>query len=275
MTQINYYTKEYFLKECDGFRQFNNSKSKVLPKRLKKIKSLASVQPGDRVLDFGCGRGELALHFGKDKIHVIGIDTSEPAIKICNQTLKHWKKDIREIDQFVTFLRGELHQQNLPDNHFNLAILSDLIEHLTPETVTSALKEIKRLLKPNGRLLLHTSPNKYYIPYTGRLISLIHRILKLSGKTDNSTETIPWNIRTVLPPGLQKNVHVNEQSKSSLKRSLKKCGLKHIKIWFELNPHYMDKLFKNNKGFAIMNTLRKILPIKHLFYADLFCTARK
>jgi hypothetical protein len=72
---------------------------------------------------------------------------------------------------------------------------------------------------------------------------------------------------------MQKNVHLNEQSCFGLKRAINQSGLKTEKIWMELNPHYIDFFFGDSRAFAIINILKKSIPVKHFFYADLFCIA--
>ena len=41
-----------------------------------------AAQPGEKILDLGCGNGELALNLQQSKCHVIGIDSSSSLIKV-------------------------------------------------------------------------------------------------------------------------------------------------------------------------------------------------
>ena len=272
---ISPYSTEYYLTDCEGFIQFNNSKGKVLGKRLKKIFSQAAPKAGMRILDVGCGRGELALNCGLSKAHTWGIDSSEDAIGICIKTRALWKKDYPWIEKYVQFIHGDVCSWRFEEKSFDLILLSDIVEHLEPPRLKKMLAGIAPALKTDGKVIIHTSPNKYYIPVTGRLFSFISKGLYLfSDNEKNPVRRLPWDIRKILPAGLQKDIHVNEQSSIGLKRALKNAGFKVDRIWFELNPHYMDALFSDTRGFRIINFLKKNIPIKHLFYADLFCIAR-
>jgi ubiquinone/menaquinone biosynthesis C-methylase UbiE len=262
------YDRDYYLSECDGCLQFNNSRGKVLGKRLKKMLELAAPEPGMRLLDVGCGRGELVLHGALAGASAWGIDGAAEAIAICRETLNFWKAEYPEIDQYARFGQADGRHLAFGDGFFDTAMLADVVEHLAPDILKQTLQEIKRVLKRGGRIVIHTSPNKYYIPVTGRLFALVSRLLYGRG------HLIPWRIRPRLPRGLQPDVHVNEQSRGSLERILKKTGFRVEKTWFELNPHYIDALFPDQRGFRFINALKGVLPLKHLFYADLYCIAR-
>ncbi len=55
----NEYSREYLLSTCDGYKDYNIYQGKKLPFRLQKAFALASPKSGMRILDYGCGRGEL------------------------------------------------------------------------------------------------------------------------------------------------------------------------------------------------------------------------
>lgn len=262
------YDRDYYLSECDGCVQFNNSRGKVLGKRLKKMLGLAAPEPGMQLLDVGCGRGELVLHSALSKAFAWGIDEAAEAIAISRETLNFWKSEYPWIDRHAHFQQADGRHLPFDNSFFDTAILTDVVEHLAPEDLKQTLQELRRVLKKGGRVVIHTSPNKYYIPVTGRLFALVSRLLY------GRPHVIPWRIRPLLPRGLQHDVHVNEQSRASLKRILKKTGFRVEKTWFELNPHYIDALFPDQRGFRFVNALKAVLPLKHLFYADLYCLAR-
>lgn len=55
------YHREYYLEDCEGHREFARHRGLRPSRRLKKVVELLRVRKGDRVIDLGCGRGEVAL----------------------------------------------------------------------------------------------------------------------------------------------------------------------------------------------------------------------
>src|SRR3954469_15115857 len=56
------YTQEYFLTACEGYDEFIASEGEHLSRRLNAAFALANVEHGMKVLDVGCGRGEILRH---------------------------------------------------------------------------------------------------------------------------------------------------------------------------------------------------------------------
>ena len=109
------------------------------------------------VLDVGCNVGNLAFfirEFGLsvEQLRVIGIDIAERSIATAN---------MRNIPGAI-FQVGNALSINFPDASFDAVTLVEVIEHM-PEKL-SVLRELTRLLKPGGRLLLST-PNAECKPW--------------------------------------------------------------------------------------------------------------
>ena len=77
------YDKAYFEK-TDGASYF--FKGEIAPKFLRAIKA-GNLKEGQRVLDIGCGRGDLAIVLARNGANVIGIDYSKDAVKIASKTI--------------------------------------------------------------------------------------------------------------------------------------------------------------------------------------------
>lgn len=102
-----------------------------------------------KVLDFGSHTGVLGIalkNLGYD-IHCIDID------KVIDGHLKNYTENNIKVDK----LSPNWVRLPYPDNFFDLVIFSEVLEHLYDSPI-NYLSEFKRILKPNGFLLL-TTPN--------------------------------------------------------------------------------------------------------------------
>src|SRR3990172_1763304 len=76
------YTEDYFLTACEGYEEFVESHGEHLSRRLTAAFDVASVEPGMRVLDVGCGRGEILRHCAQLGARAHGIDYADVAARI-------------------------------------------------------------------------------------------------------------------------------------------------------------------------------------------------
>jgi ubiquinone/menaquinone biosynthesis C-methylase UbiE len=111
---------------------------------------LAGLKIGDSVLDVGCGTGTMALmaknYIGKEGT-IVGI---EPSIEIINFA-KH--KAVREKKE-IEFLPGIIENINFPNNSFDVVFCIVVLHHMPDEAKRQGIKEIYRVLKQDGRLLI-------------------------------------------------------------------------------------------------------------------------
>lgn len=118
-----------------------------------------------RVLEFGCGTGESAIHHSANVHSLEAIDISENMIDIARA--KAEKKGIKNL----TFTVSDLHGFQAKPESFD-AVLALNVLHLLPNRV-EVLDEVRRVLKPDGVFVSSTGclGNSYlkYLKYLGLL----------------------------------------------------------------------------------------------------------
>ena len=98
---------------------------------------------GGRVLDYGCGRGEIVAIGRQWGLDVWGADTySDHYVPSLNAVAEEARKHIRRIEHS---------RADFPDAHFDLVLSNQVLEHVTePEAV---IADMARLLKSGGILI--------------------------------------------------------------------------------------------------------------------------
>ena len=111
---------------------------------------------GEQVLDVGCGTGLLTVQIaqGHPSLQVTGIDASRPMIDVANRKRNssncHFQQALGEDLPF-------------PDAHFAMVTSALFFHHVDRELKRQTLQEIRRVLKPGGKLLI-ADMDKPYTP---------------------------------------------------------------------------------------------------------------
>ena len=110
----------------------------------------AYIVPGQRVLDVGCGTGALTLRAAQKGATVKGIDVNTQMLEIARQRIKVDNlTDSVELDEMgVAELCNEIHQE------YDVVMSGLCFSELSEGERIYALKEIYRVLQPDGLLLL-------------------------------------------------------------------------------------------------------------------------
>jgi 2-polyprenyl-3-methyl-5-hydroxy-6-metoxy-1,4-benzoquinol methylase len=123
--------------------------------RLKRVTEFLKLRKG-KLLDIGCGGGMLteALQEYYPNVKIYGCDISSTAIKYAKER-GSGKIEYRKI-----------RNNKLPykDNYFDACTVFDVMEHV-PD-VNYFLKEIRRVLKPNGLFFSHTPAEGEFLTHT-------------------------------------------------------------------------------------------------------------
>jgi ubiquinone/menaquinone biosynthesis C-methylase UbiE len=103
----------------------------------------ASVPPPAKVLDLGCGTGEMAAKLMERGYEVWGLDIAEPMVR--------YARDRCGSDRFRV---GDIEHLPFRDETFDAIVCLGVIEYL--DTDECALREMRRVLKPGGRAVIST-----------------------------------------------------------------------------------------------------------------------
>jgi demethylmenaquinone methyltransferase/2-methoxy-6-polyprenyl-1,4-benzoquinol methylase len=126
-----------------------------LDKKWRRTAALACLKDKPkRVLDLGCGTGDLSINIARlaDKdVAITGLDYSKPMLEKARQ-----KAQTAGVAQQVNFIYGEATRIPFPDAHFDCVGISFAFRNLTYKNPLGAphLAEVVRVLKPGGRYVI-------------------------------------------------------------------------------------------------------------------------
>ena len=133
-----------------------------------------------------------------------------------------------------------------------------MLEHTVDDRV--CVEEMVRVLRPGGRLVVHTAPNVWWDRYAYPVVRLVRRIM-------GQGKLYPRDPRAIVPANL--DVHVNEQSPRSLRRVLRRAGFS-TTVWLDTPPQNRDE-------GVLLAGARHILfnwvPFRWLFEREVFAIA--
>jgi ubiquinone/menaquinone biosynthesis C-methylase UbiE len=241
------YTHEYFTTDCEGYDLFVKRTAEV-SERIKGVLEAAGDLRGKRVLDIGCGRGELvcaAISAGASE--AVGIDYSEAGIELSRERLEVLEPELRKRVQFI---RMDAKDISFPDASFDLVFMIDVYEHLHDYEIRQVLERAKKFMRPGGLMVIHTGPNTWYYDYGYPIVRFVFRHILRKEKPDSLRG--PYDAL----------MHVNEQNPLSLYRELNKyfdacvtpCffGTEGRPLW---KRAAMKLLFARPFGYLFCNTL--------------------
>jgi ubiquinone/menaquinone biosynthesis C-methylase UbiE len=142
---------------------------------------LARLEPGQSVLDIGCGTGTLAMA-AKRRVGPFG---SVHGIDASPEMIARARKKARKAGVDVTFTNGVVEGLPFPDEHFDTVLSTLMLHHLPRAAREQCVREIRRVLKPGGRVLAvdfggTTGGRKSFIEHFHRHGRVdVHDIIKL------------------------------------------------------------------------------------------------
>ncbi|MFL5907871.1 MAG: methyltransferase domain-containing protein [Solirubrobacterales bacterium] len=207
------YDEHYYLNWCAGFEAWRESEGAEFAPLYAGALDLAELAAQETLVDIGTGRGELlvaAAERGAER--AIGIEYSPAAVELATRTIRsHGASPVAEV------VLADARSLPLAADQANLVTMLDVVEHLAPPELDRALGEARRVLKPGGRIFVHTMPNRLIYSVTYRL----QRTL------------VPWRLFSWPKEprvALEREMHVNEQTTGSLRRALRRAGFEGIEV---------------------------------------------
>jgi len=241
------YDEAYFLNSCEGYEEFVASEGEHLSRRLRQSFEIAEVKPGMRVLDVGCGRGEILRRCAELGVEAYGVDYAPVAARMARDAGAVYQADAKRLP--------------FPSVSFDRVLMFDLVEHLHPWELDRALSEARRVLRLDGRLIIHTAPNVWYDRCAYPVVRLVRLLM-------GQRAGYPKDPRAVIPANL--DVHVNEQSVLSLWRVLRRAGFR-AQVWLDTPPQSRDE-------GPVLAGARHVLfnwpPFHWFFEREVFAVAR-
>jgi ubiquinone/menaquinone biosynthesis C-methylase UbiE len=127
---------------------YNRWARRNLEEIYKELIELADLKVNEKVLDVGCGPGNLDLMIFEvlDKGSVYGIDIAPKMIETAKKEAEGKRYDI-------DYRIGDSTRLPYKTNEFDVVFSCLIYHHLTYEEKGQTLKEIYRVLKPNGRYI--------------------------------------------------------------------------------------------------------------------------
>src|SRR5215213_2010849 len=134
---------------------------------------------GSRLLEIGCGAGNLLLQATVAGSYPVALDFSMQALTFVRARLEEVQSTPDSPSGFAcTQAIGE--SLPFPDNTFDCILLSEVIEHLEEPQIS--IREARRVLCPGGRLLITTPNYRSFWPIMEWAVDRLNIAPKMAGE---------------------------------------------------------------------------------------------
>ena len=135
------------------------------------IRKKLCLEPGQKVLDIGCGWGSLAMHLAEHAdVEVVGVTLSREQLRVARSEARR-----RGLDDRVVF---RLEDYRHHEGQYDAIVSVGMFEHVGRRNFQRYFQKVKALLKDDGVALIHTI-----------------------GLYDHPKPTNPWILRHIFPGG--------------------------------------------------------------------------
>lgn len=187
---------------------------------------------GKRILEIGCAEGGGLHFFAKNGGKCYGIEYS----------LSRYKNALQQGDSLgIKIIHGDIlapdTYKNETHDSFDFIVMRDVIEHVFDQGL--AMKNIKKLLKPQGKLFISFPPK--YSPFAGHQQNSSRKIGKLPFIHLLPTMLYRWFMKVIL----EKNEKIN--SLLEIKKT-------------RISIHRFEKILKKTKFIFVQRNLYLVRP---------------
>lgn len=194
------------------------------------------VPPGSNVLEAGCGTGQTLALF-REKYRTYGLDKSPKSIEIAKNNCDFAiQGDILHMDMFT-------------DDHFSMVYNSGVIEHFDHSQALVAIKEMARVSKPSGLIIV-------IVPNTA---CLWYRLWKLFQNNDIFREEGDYTIGKLYGLCQEAGINIEEI-----------FGLQALPPLTTENCELLPESWRRNVGL-----IEQCFPAKHLYAYAIGIIGRK
>lgn len=251
---IEIYNKEYFLNQVDGctsFLEFDGKFESLFPRYQRNVE-LLDLKHDHKLLEIGCGRGEICIFHAMRGGLAKGVDYSRDAIELAKLKASSLGLSV----EFITSSFGNIKDE---DDTYDRILASEFIEHISQEEGELFFNLAYSMLKADGKLFVYTMPNTLFRHYgypIYRFLNLFRGIILPKVMADMTHEHY-------------RLYHLNEQNYFSLLSLAKKSGFKKITVGYDARNEGESKL-KQFLKYMIGKT-----PLRHILLTGLYLLAEK
>jgi cyclopropane-fatty-acyl-phospholipid synthase len=134
---------------CAYFRGGAQTLEEAQQAKLELVCRKLDLQPGERVLDVGCGWGSFAIHAARNHgVSVLGVTLSEQQVKLGRERVRD-----AGLEDLVTLRVADYRE--LGAEQFDAISSIGMVEHVGEERIDLYMGTLHGLLRPGGQLLNH------------------------------------------------------------------------------------------------------------------------
>ena len=103
---------------------------------------------GKKIIELGCGTGYFLRRFAVRAEEAVGFDLTKKMLKV-------GKKLAEDAEINIEFIKGDVTKKlPFPDNHFDIVYSNSMIEFIDEDKIEEVIKEMWRILKKDGKLVI-------------------------------------------------------------------------------------------------------------------------